>query len=158
MELLLIRLAETYLLATVLGSSRAHGPACGHSARQIFATDIDDHALGIARSGRYPATLLDSVSPERRERFFISDGASYVVSKEVRDLCKPVALCRSAQPWPRGRPRSPEIAQQVDSHGYALVKGHTMSQPHLRKKAAHPDVRFCIFAFRRWSGGRIYFQ
>jgi two-component system CheB/CheR fusion protein len=54
---------------------------------QIFATDIDDHALGIARSGRYPATLLDSVSPERRERFFVSDGASYVVSKEIRDLC-----------------------------------------------------------------------
>jgi two-component system CheB/CheR fusion protein len=54
---------------------------------QIFATDIDEHALSVARAGRYPAALLDSVSPERRERFFIADGASYVVSKEVRDLC-----------------------------------------------------------------------
>ena len=27
--------------------------------------------LGVARAGRYPATLLDSVSPERRERFFV---------------------------------------------------------------------------------------
>ncbi|HEX4765222.1 MAG TPA: CheR family methyltransferase [Lichenihabitans sp.] len=54
---------------------------------QIFATDIDEHALSVARAGRYPATLLESVSQERRQRFFILDGGSYVVSKEVRDLC-----------------------------------------------------------------------
>ena len=54
---------------------------------QIFATDIDEHALNVARAGRYPATLLDSVSRERRERFFVADGGSYVISKEVRDLC-----------------------------------------------------------------------
>jgi two-component system, chemotaxis family, CheB/CheR fusion protein len=54
---------------------------------QIFATDIDDRALGVARAARYPGALLDSVSPERRKRFFISDGASFVVSKDVRELC-----------------------------------------------------------------------
>ena len=54
---------------------------------QIFATDIDERALGVARAARYPEALLDSVSPERRERFFIPDGGSYVVSKDVRDLC-----------------------------------------------------------------------
>jgi two-component system, chemotaxis family, CheB/CheR fusion protein len=53
----------------------------------IFATDIDEKALVVARSGRYPEALLDSVSPERRKRFFIPDGGSFVVSKEVRDLC-----------------------------------------------------------------------
>ena len=54
---------------------------------QVFATDIDEHALNVARAGRYPAPLLDSVSSERKERFFIADGGSYMVSKEVRDLC-----------------------------------------------------------------------
>jgi two-component system CheB/CheR fusion protein len=54
---------------------------------QIFATDIDERALSVARAGRYPAALLDSVSPERRQRFFIPDGGSYLVAKEVRDLC-----------------------------------------------------------------------
>jgi two-component system CheB/CheR fusion protein len=54
---------------------------------QIFATDIDERALAVARGGRYPAALLDSVPPERRERFFFPDGASCVVAKEVRDLC-----------------------------------------------------------------------
>ncbi len=38
-------------------------------------------------SARYPAALLDSVSPERRQRFFVRDGGSYVLAKEVRDLC-----------------------------------------------------------------------
>ncbi|WP_205880240.1 CheR family methyltransferase [Lichenicoccus roseus] len=54
---------------------------------QIFATDIDDHALAVARAGRYPEALLDSVSPERRTRFFESGGGSYLVAKDVRDLC-----------------------------------------------------------------------
>jgi len=54
---------------------------------QIFATDIDERALAAARGARYPAALLDSVSPERRRRFFILDGGSYVVSKDVRELC-----------------------------------------------------------------------
>jgi two-component system CheB/CheR fusion protein len=54
---------------------------------QIFATDIDERALAVARAARYPEALLDSVSRERRKRFFISDGGSFVVSKDVRELC-----------------------------------------------------------------------
>lgn len=54
---------------------------------QIFATDIDERALAVARSARYPEALLDSVSLERRKRFFIADGGSFVVSKDVRELC-----------------------------------------------------------------------
>jgi two-component system CheB/CheR fusion protein len=54
---------------------------------QIFATDIDERALAAARGARYPVALLDTVSPERRSRFFILDGGSYVVSKDVRELC-----------------------------------------------------------------------
>jgi two-component system CheB/CheR fusion protein len=54
---------------------------------QIFATDIDERALSVARAARYPEALLDGLSPERRERFFIPDGSSFVVSKDVRELC-----------------------------------------------------------------------
>jgi two-component system CheB/CheR fusion protein len=54
---------------------------------QVFATDIDDHALGVARAARYPEPLLENVTPERRQRFFFRDSGSYVVAKEVRDLC-----------------------------------------------------------------------
>lgn len=54
---------------------------------QIFATDIDDRALAVARVGRYPEALLESISEARRERFFVGDGPSLVVAKEIRDLC-----------------------------------------------------------------------
>lgn len=53
----------------------------------IFATDIDDHALAVARAGRYPLPLLEALSPERRRRFFTIQSATGVVAKEVRDLC-----------------------------------------------------------------------
>ncbi|MCW2239155.1 CheR family methyltransferase [Azospirillum canadense] len=54
---------------------------------QVFATDIDDSALEVARTGRYPASLVQDVPPGRLKRHFIEDGTSYVVRKEVRDLC-----------------------------------------------------------------------
>ncbi|RWH84534.1 MAG: chemotaxis protein CheR [Mesorhizobium sp.] len=54
---------------------------------QIFATDIDEPALAVARAARYPAALLQGVSPERKQRFFSNDGASYVLTNDVRELC-----------------------------------------------------------------------
>ncbi|MCA9738006.1 MAG: PAS domain-containing protein, partial [Gemmatimonadetes bacterium] len=37
---------------------------------QIFATDVDAEAIGIARGAEYPLSIADQVSPERLERFF----------------------------------------------------------------------------------------
>ena len=54
---------------------------------QLFATDIDDSSIATARLGRYPPTLLDGLAIERRNRFFVFSQGSYVVSKEIRDLC-----------------------------------------------------------------------
>jgi two-component system CheB/CheR fusion protein len=54
---------------------------------KLFATDIDEDALNIARAGRYPAALLDAVTPERCNRFFSNDGGNFVISKTVRELC-----------------------------------------------------------------------
>jgi two-component system CheB/CheR fusion protein len=76
---------EAYSLAILI---REH--LSGRSAAprvQIFATDIDERALGIARAGRYPPQLVDSVSKARLDRFFNHDGLSYGLTKEVRDLC-----------------------------------------------------------------------
>jgi two-component system CheB/CheR fusion protein len=54
---------------------------------QIFATDIDEAALAVARAGRYPGALLGNVSGERLKRFFVGDDVTYAVSKDIRDLC-----------------------------------------------------------------------
>ncbi|WP_342065681.1 CheR family methyltransferase [Achromobacter kerstersii] len=76
---------EVYSLAILL---REHMDTLAVVPRvQLFATDIDDRALAVARAARYPGALLEDVSPERRRRFFIADGDSFVVSKQIRDLC-----------------------------------------------------------------------
>jgi two-component system CheB/CheR fusion protein len=54
---------------------------------QIFATDIDEAAMGVARSARYPSSSIKEVSPERLRRFFVQEGGTYRLVKELRDMC-----------------------------------------------------------------------
>jgi two-component system CheB/CheR fusion protein len=54
---------------------------------QVFAGDIDDAALDVARAGRYPEGVSEHISPERLERFFTKQKHSYQVAKEIRDMC-----------------------------------------------------------------------
>lgn len=76
---------EAYSLAMLL---REHMDSLSNPPKvQVFATDIDEAAIGTARTGRYPAILLDGLSQERRQRFFNRAENSYVVSKDIRDLC-----------------------------------------------------------------------
>lgn len=53
---------------------------------QIFATDLDEAALAVAREGRYPAAIAADVSEERLRRFFVHEGDQYRIRREVRDL------------------------------------------------------------------------
>jgi two-component system, chemotaxis family, CheB/CheR fusion protein len=55
---------------------------------QVFATDIDEAAIGTARTGRYPSTLMSAIPRAYLDRFFLTsaDGA-YTVTKRVRELC-----------------------------------------------------------------------
>ena len=53
---------------------------------QVFATDIDDHAIATARAGRYPAGIALNVSPERLARFFTVESDGYRINKNIRDL------------------------------------------------------------------------
>ncbi|MGB7324757.1 MAG: PAS domain S-box protein [Rubripirellula sp.] len=52
---------------------------------QIFASDIDERALSIARQGTYPVGISENVSEERLKKFFIKKGKRYHVRKEVRE-------------------------------------------------------------------------
>ncbi|MFZ2307188.1 MAG: chemotaxis protein CheB [Rhodoferax sp.] len=55
---------------------------------QVFATDIDSRAIAVARAGVYPASIADSVSPQRLARFFTAEdgGNAYRVHKSIRDM------------------------------------------------------------------------
>jgi two-component system CheB/CheR fusion protein len=52
---------------------------------QIFATDLNESALRVAREGYFPLTISADVSPERLQRFFLVDQGRYRIKKEIRD-------------------------------------------------------------------------
>ncbi|HEX5690985.1 MAG TPA: chemotaxis protein CheB, partial [Roseiflexaceae bacterium] len=74
---------EAYSLAIMfaehLASARKNCPL------QVFATDIDEHALEIARAGIYPESIAADLTPERLRRFFTHDDHHYRVTKQLRD-------------------------------------------------------------------------
>ncbi len=53
---------------------------------QVFATDLDEDAIQVAREGIYPATIEADVSEERLRRYFIKEHRGYRVRREVREM------------------------------------------------------------------------
>jgi two-component system, chemotaxis family, CheB/CheR fusion protein len=53
---------------------------------KLFATDIDTHALNVARSGRFQKTSA-GLSPERLKRWFTQDGNDLCALPEIREMC-----------------------------------------------------------------------
>ncbi|MEJ8852295.1 CheR family methyltransferase [Variovorax rhizosphaerae] len=52
---------------------------------QIFASDIDDRALGMARAGVYPEAIAADLSPERLRHFFNDEAGVYRIRKALRE-------------------------------------------------------------------------
>lgn len=76
---------EAYSIAILLREQMARIDAVPHV--QIFATDIDGRALAAARVGRFSEAIARDVSPERLARWFIHEGNTYSVVKELREMC-----------------------------------------------------------------------
>ena len=54
---------------------------------QIFATDIHETAMEVARAGNYPEGISQDVSPARLRRFFVKTERGYQIAKSVRESC-----------------------------------------------------------------------
>lgn len=54
---------------------------------KVFATDIDETAIESARTGRYPKSVAEDISPDRLQRFFVEEEEHYRVVKDVREMC-----------------------------------------------------------------------
>ena len=75
---------EAYSIAMLLLEQLAAGQKT--CRLQLFATDVADDALDVARRGSYPDSITADVSPERLGRFFaLKDGHSYQVNKQLRE-------------------------------------------------------------------------
>ncbi|MDX8534429.1 CheR family methyltransferase [Mesorhizobium sp. VK25A] len=76
---------EAYSIAMLLKEAAPRGAASPNL--QIFATDIDERALEVARAGRYPAAIATDMTPKRLKEFFSREDGTYRVSAEMREMC-----------------------------------------------------------------------
>ncbi len=75
---------EPYAIAMLLQEQLAI--AHNNCRIQIFATDVDEDALAVARQGTYPESIATDVSPERLARFFTKvNDHTYQVNRQVRE-------------------------------------------------------------------------
>jgi two-component system CheB/CheR fusion protein len=76
---------EAYSLAIVFKEAIEKINPHGGFSLQIFATDLDNDAIDIARKGIFPASISEDVSPERLKRFFLKTGDGYFINTEIRE-------------------------------------------------------------------------
>jgi two-component system CheB/CheR fusion protein len=74
---------EAYSLAMAFteAAEKAHRPP----KLQVFATDLNDANLNKARTGLYEKTLVQDLSPERLQRFFVEEAGGYRVVRALRE-------------------------------------------------------------------------
>jgi FixJ family two-component response regulator/chemotaxis methyl-accepting protein methylase len=76
--------AETYSLAMLL--LEAVSAAKRNIKLQVFASDVDEDAVALAREGHYPEAIAADVSPVRLARFFTQEEHGYRVVPELRGV------------------------------------------------------------------------
>ncbi len=76
---------EAYSLAILLKEALSNA----ESPRKvtIFATDIDDRAITVARTGLYSESIEAYITAERLEKYFVKEGQRYRVAKHIREMC-----------------------------------------------------------------------
>ncbi|MFO1060349.1 MAG: CheR family methyltransferase [Dongiaceae bacterium] len=76
---------EAYSIAMLLADYMA---AHGLSLKvQIFGTDIDDHALAVARAGIYPESVAVDLPPDKLDRYLVRQESTYRVANVIREMC-----------------------------------------------------------------------
>jgi two-component system CheB/CheR fusion protein len=77
---------EAYSLAILLAERQE--ALKQHFKVQVFATDIDSHAIAAARAGLYPASIAADLTPERLARFFSPEpgDSAFRIHKGIRDM------------------------------------------------------------------------
>ncbi len=53
---------------------------------QVFATDLDEEAIAVARRGIYPATAAKDIGPQRLQQFLVKADDHYQIKPEIREM------------------------------------------------------------------------
>jgi two-component system, chemotaxis family, CheB/CheR fusion protein len=76
---------EAYSLAIVFKEALEKVNPHGGFSLQIFATDLDNEAIEIARKGIFSDNISEHVSPDRLKRFFLKTEDGYFINTEIRE-------------------------------------------------------------------------
>ncbi len=52
----------------------------------VFASDLHEKSVAVARDGFYPGNIASEVPPDRLKRFFVEESGGYRVRKDVREI------------------------------------------------------------------------
>ena len=77
---------EAYSLAIIFKEALEKIKPSISISLQIFATDLDNDAVEIARRGIFPLNIASDVSPDRLNRFFVKTDDGYRVNSELREM------------------------------------------------------------------------
>ena len=77
---------EAYSLAIVFKEAIEKFNQPGRFSLQVFATDLDNDAIEIARKGIFPSNIAADVSPGRLNHFFSATDDGYRVNTEIREM------------------------------------------------------------------------
>jgi two-component system CheB/CheR fusion protein len=77
---------EAYSLAIVFKEAIEKINPPGRFSLQVFATDLDNDAVEIARKGIFPSNIAADVTPDRLNRFFSATDDGYRVNTEIREM------------------------------------------------------------------------
>jgi len=75
---------EAYSIAMLFAERNASG--LKPRAIQVFASDIDQHAIDIARHGLYPQSIEVDVIPSRLHQHFNKEEKRYRIKREIREM------------------------------------------------------------------------
>lgn len=76
---------EAYSLAIVFKEVVEKINPHGGFSLQIFATDLDNDAIEIARKGIFPVNIVNDVSQARLNRFFLATDDGFFINSEIRE-------------------------------------------------------------------------
>ena len=77
---------EAYSMSIIFKESLEKANMDKNISLQIFGTDIDGSAIEKARKGTYPPGILNDVSMDRLNRFFIQADNNFRVNAEIREM------------------------------------------------------------------------
>jgi len=77
---------EAYSLAMTVMDVLDDVKPKGYFKLQIFATDLDNDAINIARLGRYPENIEADIPLEKLNRYFVKEESGYRINKQIRDM------------------------------------------------------------------------